>query len=291
MTDNGNPTHSSSGRADVSYQDELACALSLADWVVREMTTDGDLGKPPAAMGGGFAQTKSEPSDWVTAMDGHVERHVREMLHKQFPEAQVCGEEGGQSGSTRASAIWYVDPIDGTCNYRFGLPWHSFSLAFVEAGRPVVAVIADSSRNEIFHAVRGGGMGCNGQPCLPPVYAEDAVPLWRGGVVLSELANHRWWPGLEKIAQWCEEEFTTLRVFGSSALDLAHVAAGRAAGCALNFANPIDTAAGVLLLQEAGATVLDGDGRPVELSLPTSAIFAGWHGTAQALWNIGGARR
>lgn len=289
MTDHGNPTQSSSGRVNILYQDELACALALAEWVVREMTENADA--PSASTVASSLQTKSEPSDWVTAMDEYVERYVRQTLHKRFPKAQVCGEEAGQSGSTDASAIWYVDPIDGTCNYRFSLPWHSFSLALVEAGRPVVAVIADTARHEIFHAVRGGGMACNGRPCVSPVHAESADPLWRGGVVLSELANHRWWPGLDKISKWCEEEFTTLRVFGSSALDLAHVAAGRAAGCALHFANPIDTAAGILLLQEAGAMVLDGDGRFVEQDLPTTAIFAGWHGTAQALWEIGGASR
>jgi len=219
-------------------------ALHLASWAAEEMVR--------AARSGPLeVETKDHPADLVTPVDRRIEAHVRWVLAEQFPGHGVRGEESGGPAGTGARPLWLVDPVDGTVNFAHGLGWSSFALALLDVdGTPLVGVVADPWRGETFSAVRGGGARCNGAP----VHAGDTRSL-AGQLVLTELSAHLPWPGMAELVLALAALHCTTRIMGSSALSLAQVAAGRAAGAVLGSDEPLDTAAGRLIAVEAGARV------------------------------------
>lgn len=228
------------------------------------------------------ARTKRHAADWVTEADEQVERAVRARLRAAFPRHRVVGEEHGTSAAaapTADSPTWYIDPVDGTANFVHRLPWFSFSLGLVVAGEPVLGVIADPLRGELFTARRGGGAFLNGNP----IHAIGSAKL-AGHVVMTELAGQDAWTGLGQLVTWLAEQQCILRVMGSSALALAHVAAGRAAAAVLQRYSPWDVAAGTALCRESGATVRDGHG--AEAGLPLEGLVAGHPDAATRLWSV-----
>src|SRR6195256_4867040 len=109
--------------------------------------------------------TKDSPFDWVTDTDRTLERHTRRVLTAEFPGIPVVGEEfGADLGSDGAEYRWVVDPVDGTANYVAGIPWCAYSLALVDSSGPVVGVVADPYRAQIYAAARGRGARANGKP-------------------------------------------------------------------------------------------------------------------------------
>jgi fructose-1,6-bisphosphatase/inositol monophosphatase family enzyme len=210
--------------------------------------------------------TKSGPADLVTETDREVETHVRSEIAARWPGHQIVGEELGASAPSATGEVWYVDPVDGTTNYAHGLPWTSFSLALADPTGPVVAVVADPDRREIFSAARGRGARCNGEPvrCSP---ATDLA----GEVVLTEWAGHRPWPGMEQMLARLSAAQVSTRIMGSSALSLASAGAGRAAGVVLGSFNTWDVLAGVLIAQEAGARLMGRDGEALP-AVPDDAV-------------------
>src|SRR2546423_712752 len=130
--------------------------------------------------------SKDSPFDWVTDTDRTLERHTRRVLAAEFPGVPVVGEEyGADPDAHRAPYRWVVDPVDGTANYVAGFPWCAYSLALVDASGPVVGVIADPSRAQIYAAARGRGVRANGVP----VRVVPRAPA--GGLVCAELGLER----------------------------------------------------------------------------------------------------
>lgn len=199
-------------------------------------------------------ETKTHAADYVTSVDESVEELVRAAVSAAYPSHRVVGEELGVLGADDAPVTWYVDPIDGTTNFVFGLPWSSFSLAGFDEHGPLIGVVADVFRREVFSAARGRGSRLDGRP----LRCWQGATL-RGAVVLTELVGHRSWPGMEQMLARLADELCTARVMGSSALSLACVGAGRAAAAVLGAYSPWDVA-GILIAREAGASVLGGNG-------------------------------
>ncbi len=233
------------GAADSDLQKALRVAMELAEWAMSVMRDriDGTL----------HARNKSSASDWVTEADLQIEQGVRSRLHDEFPRHGVTGEEAGSSGHAHPDFTWFVDPIDGTCNYTHGIRWNSFSLALLHEDRPVVGVLGNPYDGETFHAIANHGAHIGHRRLQLDVRQVPAA----GGIVLVELANHRYWPGLHACLRWLEEREITVRIMGSSALSVAHVAAGRAVGAVLGGSHPIDIGASVLIAREAGAQTKD----------------------------------
>jgi myo-inositol-1(or 4)-monophosphatase len=215
--------------------DELA--VSLARWAC------GQIRSRPE-----HTRTKANPADIVTDTDIRIEDHVRERIAAAFPGHGVIGEE---RPPTAGSPTWYLDPVDGTTNYASGIGWSSFSLALADDQGPVLGVVADPYRDEIFTARRGGGAFLNGRP----VRCTAARSL-AGTVVLTEWNGHVPWPGAYQMIDALSARHCTVRVMGSSALSLATMGAGRAAAVVFGTYHPVDTLAGLLIATEAGA-VLD----------------------------------
>jgi myo-inositol-1(or 4)-monophosphatase len=246
-------------------------ALSLADWAcdaIRE-----------AAGRAREVRTKRHAADFVTATDEQVERYVRDQLAQALPHHAVVGEEQGGSSGASGAPTWYVDPLDGTANFVHGVPWFSFSLGLVVEGEPVLGVIADPMRSEVFHALRGSGAFLGDEPISAARTGQLA-----GGIVMSELAGRGARAGLQTLVPWLSQQQTILRIMGSAALTLANAAAGRAAVAVLSSFQPWDVAAGVAICREAGATVRDGRGH--ESGMPERGLVAGHADAVAQIWSV-----
>jgi fructose-1,6-bisphosphatase/inositol monophosphatase family enzyme len=206
----------------------------------------------------GDVATKADAADVVTDVDTAVERAVRELIADRFPDHAVVGEEYG--GTPTDGPTWYCDPVDGTTNLAAGLPWTSFSLSLAVGRTPLVAVVADPWRGEVLHAVAGGGCHLDDRPVPGP--GQRPQQALTGGVVLTEWARHRPWPGLLELLAALADRLCTTRIMGSSTLTLASVAAGRATAAVVGEFHPEDHLAATLLAHEAGLTVWDESGRP-----------------------------
>jgi len=208
--------------------------------------------------------------DLVTVADRTVEKLIRGRLREVFPEHGVYGEEGTREGLEREFR-WYVDPLDGTTNFAHGFPHFCVSLGLEqrkpglkpdEDGRLVAAVIFDPLRDDLFTAEAGKGALLNGKALHVSRTAELAESLVGTGFPSRKRHSS---PNIHFY-----QEFTLrshgVRRAGSAALDLAYVAAGRLEAFWEFNLNPWDTAAGILLVEEAGGRVTDFAGNPVQLA-------------------------
>ena len=229
--------------------------------------------------GVGGVHTKSGPADHVTEVDRWIERTVREILGAQFPTHGVVGEE---YGGTEASSCWFVDPIDGTANLVDGVPWTSFSLALVQDGRPVVGAVLDPLGPTPVTAAEGAGAWHAGQR-LQLTPGQDDDPL-AGMIVSTELAGTDAWPGLHTFLDHIAARHGILRIPGSGTATLAGVALGRGAGAIIHDYSPLDHAAALLIVREAGGVVLDADGTESPHPAGGAVIAARDARTAHAIW-------
>ncbi len=205
---------------------------------------------------------KSTRSDVVTAADTEAEAFIVRELTARFPDHHIVGEEGGGQGAPAATAPyhWFVDPIDGTVNFAAKLPHFCTSIALATPDRrPVLGVIYDPTRDELFSAVRGGGAFLNGRPLRVTGIAELSDAVVSTGFPYDKHTNPD-----NNAREWTEflKHIRGERRLGSAALDLAYVAAARLDGYWEKDLKPYDAMAGVLLVEEAGGRVSDYTGAP-----------------------------
>jgi myo-inositol-1(or 4)-monophosphatase len=205
---------------------------------------------------------KSTRSDVVTAADTEAEAFIVRELLARFPSHHIVGEEGGGQGAPAAAAPfqWFVDPVDGTVNFAAKLPHFCTSIALATPDRqPLLGVVYDPTRDELFTAVRGGGAHLNGRPLAVTATEELNDAVVSTGFPYDKHTNpdnnEREWSAFLK-------HIRGERRLGSAALDLAYVAAGRLDGYWEKDLKPYDIMAGVLLVQEAGGAVSDYAGAP-----------------------------
>jgi myo-inositol-1(or 4)-monophosphatase len=208
--------------------------------------------------------------DVVTVADRTVEKLIRSRISEVFPEHGIYGEEGTRERLDQEFR-WYVDPLDGTTNFAHGFPHFSVSLGLEQRaqglkaeddGTLVAAVIYDPMRDELFTAERGGGAELNGKALHVSQTAELAESLVATG--FPSRKRHRS-PNVHFYHEFTLRSHGVRRA-GSAALDLAYVAAGRLEAFWEFNLNPWDTAAGFLLVEEAGGRVTDFAGNPVRLA-------------------------
>ena len=200
--------------------------------------------------------------DLVTAADRASEKLVVERLRARWPQHGIVAEEGTRS-ETGADYRWYVDPLDGTTNFAHGYPVFCVSIALVREkdGQLEVGVLYDPTRDELFAAERGHGATLNGKP----IHVSRTSRLQESilGTGFPSHKRHKN-PNIFFYHQITLRSHGVRRA-GSAALDLANVACGRYDGFWEFNLNPWDTAAGVLIVQEAGGTVTRFDGTPFRL--------------------------
>jgi len=190
--------------------------------------------------------------DLVTVADRESEALILERIRKQFPAHDVMGEEGTRV-ETGGEYKWYVDPLDGTTNFAHGYPVFCVSLAVERSGKRVAGVVYDPTRDEMFSAALGSGARLNGAPIHVSVTANLGECLFATGFPSQKRHKN---PNIYFYHQLTLRTHGVRRA-GSAALDLCNVAAGRFDGFWEFNLNPWDTAAGVLMVEEAGGRVTD----------------------------------
>ncbi|MFD2469450.1 inositol monophosphatase family protein [Amycolatopsis silviterrae] len=195
--------------------------------------------------------TKSAETDVVTAVDRESEELVRARLERIRPGEPVLGEEGG--GEAAAGGVtWVVDPIDGTVNFLYGLPTFAVSIAAQVDGVSVAGAVVEPVSGRRWTAVRGGGSWLDGDRLS--VSAADRLDLSLVGMGFSYAQDRRVRQG--KLTADLVGRVRDIRRRGAASLDLCAVAAGWLDGYFEHGLHRWDWAAGALVAQEAGATVL-----------------------------------
>jgi myo-inositol-1(or 4)-monophosphatase len=207
--------------------------------------------------------------DLVTKIDQLSEDFLVGEIKNCYSGHTIFTEETGHHQG-HADTCWYIDPLDGTANYAHGIPIYCVSIAYVENQLTQLAVVLDPTRPECFSAERGKGAWLNGQPIQVSQITElvDAI-LVTGFPYHTE----SWSNNLDNFSRFFYEA-QSVRRFGSAALDLCYVAAGRADGYWQIESHAWDIAAGALIVQEAGGVVSNLDGSPDFLKEPYCVVTA-----------------
>lgn len=193
--------------------------------------------------------SRKGPADFVTAADLKAEKTLYEELAKARPGYSFLMEERGLVEGTDKSHRWLIDPLDGTLNFMHGVPHFAISVALEREGILVAGVILDVIKDELFWAEKGQGAFVNEKRLRVAARADLAEAM---------IATGR----LEDIAALQRVLAATplVRRFGSAALDLAYVAAGRFDGFFERRLQPWDLAAGAVIVREAGGFAREIDG-------------------------------
>ena len=199
-------------------------------------------------------------ADLVTVADRKSEALILERIRAQFPTHDVMGEEGTriESGSDYK---WYVDPLDGTTNFAHGFPVFCVSLGVRFRAKSAAGVIYDPTRDEMFAAETGKGATLNDKPIHVSTTSRLADSLIGTGFPSHKRHKN---PNIHFYHQITLRSHGVRRA-GSAALDLCNVACGRFDGFWEFNLNPWDTAAGVVIAEEAGARITDFSGGPFQL--------------------------
>ena len=241
---------------------DLDATLALATDLAREA---GALALSMRA-GIGVLETKSSPTDVVTAADKAVESLIVSALTRARPEDGLLGEEGAGSSGT-SGFRWVIDPIDGTVNYLYGIPQWAVSIGFESSEGSLVGVVYDPTKDELWQAVRGGGAVLNGAALrCSSVSSLDAALVGTGFGYDARVRSFqaRLLPTLLPVVR-------DLRRLGAGSLDLCSVAGGRLDAYFEKGLSPWDLSAGGLIAAEAGAVVSGLRGRPASDDLVVAA--------------------
>jgi myo-inositol-1(or 4)-monophosphatase len=197
---------------------------------------------------------KQKVIDLVTDADLRSEQAIVDTLAKAFPTHQILAEEKGLHTSLESPYVWIIDPLDGTTNFAHGFPAYCVSIALEHHGRTILGVVLDPTRDELFIAREGGGAFLNGAPLhVSSTPAIGAALLVTGFAYdIRESARNN----LGHFARFALRAQGVRRT-GAAAMDLCYVAAGRFDGFWEMKLRPWDTAAGALMVQEAGGQVTD----------------------------------
>src|SRR6266699_6113787 len=208
---------------------------------------------------------KGDEVDLVTQADKRSERLIVERLTKYFPDHAIAAEEGTGHESASASEFrWHVDPLDGTTNFAHGYPCFCVSIALAQRDTLLAAAVFNPFYHELFTAARGEGATFNGKKIhVSKVTTLSTSLLCTGFPVRNRKAS----PNLQYYGDFTQHSHGVRRD-GSAALDLASVAASRFDGFWEFGLQKWDTAAGVLLVEEAGGKVSDFAGNPYQLGGP-----------------------
>jgi myo-inositol-1(or 4)-monophosphatase len=211
------------------------------------------------------AKRPSNPDDWsrkaqhdfVTSVDREAERHVTEVLLAGAPGSAVIGEELSPDKEAKAEVTWVVDPLDGTTNYLHGYPQYAVSIAGLVSGKLAVGVVADVTRNLLYHATLGGGAWQGTTRLKVSAITDPNVSMIGTGFPFRT-------PSLmpRYLRQFADvmRAVSGIRRAGAAALDLVDVALGRFEGFWELSLAPWDIAAGALIIREAGGVITDVEG-------------------------------
>jgi myo-inositol-1(or 4)-monophosphatase len=212
---------------------------------------------------------QKKASDYVTTVDRRSEEVIIEAIRGHFPGHSFLAEESLKEDETEGYR-WIIDPLDGTTNFIHGYPMFSVSVALQHQGEIILGVVVDPLRNELYTAEKGRGAYLNGTRLnVSEVTSLEECLITTGFPFRNKDKLDLYLRAFRKIFL----SVSAIRRAGSAALDLAHLAAGRCDGFFEFGLAPWDTAAGSILIKEAGGIISDFGGGSEYLS--TGNIVAG----------------
>jgi myo-inositol-1(or 4)-monophosphatase len=195
--------------------------------------------------------TSKGRNDYVSEVDQTAEREIIALIRKSYPDHAFLGEESGAIGD--GPVVWIIDPLDGTTNFLHGFPTFSVSIACRVRGKLEEAVVFDPMRQEMFTASRGRGAHLENRRIR--VSKQRTLEGALIGTGFPYRANTRYLDDYLAMLKVVMQTAAGVRRPGSAALDLAYVAAGRVDGFWEIGLGEWDTAAGTLLIEEAGGRI------------------------------------
>ncbi len=235
--------------------------MNILDLAIRAAREAGEILRDYADRG--FQIESKGRIDLVTEADLASEKHITSLIRGHFPSHHILAEEtGGTAHSALADDYyWIIDPLDGTTNFSHGFPCYAVSIGVEHDGQPVVGVIYDPTRDELFAAERGAGATCNGKQIRV-----STIDRLEKALVVSGFPYDVRERMDEYLPAWREflKHSQGVRRLGSAALDMTCVATGRMDGFWEHGLHAWDTAAGWMLIEEAGGRVTKLDGSPFD---------------------------
>ncbi len=216
----------------------------------------------------GQVQTKGI-ADYVTAVDYAVQRYIQEHLEASYPHIQFLSEEKANQEIDQSGLVWVLDPVDGTTNLIHDYHTSCISLALMGGGEVVLGMIYNPYSKELFQAKKGGGSYLNGER----ITVSGATQMEESLIAIGTSPYHKEMADenfelFKRLFLDCQD----IRRSGSAALDLAHVACGRLEGYFEIGLKIWDFAAGMLLVREAGGSVLDYSGAQADTSMVNNIV-------------------
>lgn len=222
-------------------------------------------------------KTKSNPNDLVTNIDQETEKFFTEKIKGSFPGHRILGEEGyGDQVDELTGIVWIIDPIDGTMNFVHQQRNFAISVAVYEDGVGKIGIIYDVVHDELYQVIKGQGVHLNGMelPRLEHQKVSQAII----GVNATWVTENRRLP--QDLLAPLIKDVRGSRSYGSAAIEMVYVAAGRLDAYISPRLSPWDFAAGILMIEELGGEVTNLRGEPLNLVKENSVLVAkpGVHG-------------
>ncbi len=204
---------------------------------------------------------RKDRNDFVTEVDLRAEADIIEVIRNSFPDHGILAEESGRTDSKHGlknadghdEFVWIIDPLDGTTNFIHGFPQFAVSIGLQRRGRMECAVIYDPLKQELFTAAQGDGARLDDKRIrVSKQVTLDGALIGTG---FPYRANMQWLDAYMDMFKVLTQQAAGLRRPGAASLDLAYVAAGRLDGFWELGLAPWDTAAGKLLVTEAGGLI------------------------------------
>ncbi len=210
----------------------------------------------------GFQVEHKDAVNLVTDADRLAEKAIVEGIRQVCPDHQILAEEQGVVSHSPSPYKWVIDPLDGTTNFAHGFPAFCVSIGLEYQGRGILGVVFDPTRQELFVAEAGRGAFLNGRPIrVSKAAALNAALLVTGFAYDIRRSSNN---NLDHFARFSLRTQGVRRT-GAAALDLCYVASGRFDGFWELKLQPWDTAAGVVILEEAGGRITDFTGQPFSI--------------------------
>src|SRR5262245_10045949 len=239
----------------------------MLDLVIRAAREAGAILQEYAARG--FQVEHKGRINLVTEADLASERHIKQLIASHYPAHRILAEESGRDERGAVSSddyCWIIDPLDGTTNFSHGFPCYAVSIGVERNGQMVAGAIYDPSRDEMFAAERGAGATCNGQRIQVSTVEQLEKSLVVSGFPYDVRERmHEYLPAWREFLNRAQG----VRRFGAAAIDMAYVAMGRLEGFWEHGLHAWDTAAGWIIVEEAGGRVTQLDGSPFDNHIPS----------------------
>jgi len=206
--------------------------------------------------------SKGQAINLVTEADLHSEKAIIQTIRQAFPDHQILSEEQGLQESPTHPIKWIVDPLDGTTNFAHGFPMYNVSIGVEYQGTCIIGVVYDPTRDELFLGQQSRGATLNGKPIHV-----SATPKLAEALLVTGFAYDIHTATDNNLKEFCAFTLRArgMRRTGTAAIDLCYIASGRLDGFWELQLNPWDTAAGKVIVEEAGGKITNYLGEPYSI--------------------------